>query len=102
MKDDHEPEVTPDELARLLEDQGGCCAICFADDRDDWHLDHDDSGAFRGVLCCDCFHALWGFMADIVYMTDAIRYVAIHDAVKARAAKPDETPPPKSTDPRGN
>lgn len=53
---------------RILEAQGGVCAICGGDDprsKHGWHLDHDhETGVVRGVLCFRCNVVLLRFGRD--------------------------------------
>ena len=52
--------VSDDEYARLLEAQGGGCAICGAKPKTRrLHVDHDHAtGKVRGLLCHRCNRAL--------------------------------------------
>lgn len=52
--------VTDQEYARLLESQGGHCAICPSTPKTRrLHTDHDHrTGAVRGLLCHRCNRAL--------------------------------------------
>jgi hypothetical protein len=52
--------VTDDEYARMLEAQGGGCAICGARPKTRrLHVDHDHAtGKVRGLLCHRCNRAL--------------------------------------------
>jgi recombination endonuclease VII len=52
--------VSDDEYARLLEAQGGGCAICGAKPKTRrLHVDHDHkTGKVRGLLCHRCNRAL--------------------------------------------
>jgi len=46
--------LTVTELDKLLEDQGGRCAICQEASKV-WHIDHNhETGKVRGVLCPGC------------------------------------------------
>jgi len=61
--------LTPDDYARMLEAQGGRCAICRADkpgqkDNSSWAVDHcHTTGKVRGLLCHSCNLAL-GLLGD--------------------------------------
>jgi len=52
--------LTPDDLAEMLSNQNGLCAICLTAEAA--HVDHDHtSGRIRGVLCFRCNAALGQF-----------------------------------------
>lgn len=87
------------ELYAVLEQQGGCCAICggvrhggrvILDDRSQgqgWHGDHDHkTNTFRGVLCRACNVGLGCFKDNIKTLNAAIRYLEVH-AAKLAALK---------------
>jgi hypothetical protein len=50
--------ITFEEKMRLLEQQGGICAICGSNEpksKYGWHVDHDhETKKVRGILCQDC------------------------------------------------
>lgn len=54
--------LTPQTFYELLEDQGGCCAVCKGHDPGNkygWHIDHcHDSNRVRAILCHYCNVAL--------------------------------------------
>jgi hypothetical protein len=60
---------------RLLEAQGGTCAICRA--RKPRHVDHcHASKRVRGLLCVNCNNGLGKFEDDVAVMERAIGYLA--------------------------
>jgi hypothetical protein len=62
------------DVERLIEKQGGACAICGRPDPD--HVDHDHvSGKVRGVLCFNCNGGLGQFRDDIDTLQSAVRYL---------------------------
>ena len=77
--------VTDDEYARLLEAQGGGCAICGAKPKTRrLHVDHDHkTGKVRGLLCHRCNRALPTWVTD-EWLRRAYHYLA-------RAEWPPET-----------
>lgn len=65
----------------MLESQGGCCAICLADQaggtHNVWHIDHDHSaGEVRGLLCHRCNVGLGYFRDNPAALSAAIEYLA--------------------------
>jgi hypothetical protein len=49
--------ITLAERSKMLEDQGGCCAICKSETpgSKNWHVDHCHvTGRVRGILCQRC------------------------------------------------
>ena len=68
--------VTDDEYARLLEAQGGGCAICGAKPKTRrLHVDHDHkTGKVRGLLCHRCNRALPSWV-DELWLVAAQRYL---------------------------
>jgi len=79
--------ITESDYARLLEAQGGRCAICGTDSpppgkAGSTHLcvDHDHgTGKIRGLLCRHCNSALGLFGDDTVILARAIGYLAPSD-----------------------
>lgn len=69
--------LVPEEYAKLLNEQGGVCAIC----RRTQHgkrlaIDHDHlSGRVRGLLCQHCNLALGQFQDDPLRLQAAIEYL---------------------------
>ncbi len=68
--------VSDDEYARLLEAQGGGCAICGAKPKTRrLHVDHDHkTGKVRGLLCHRCNRALPTWVTDH-WLWNAQRYL---------------------------
>jgi hypothetical protein len=68
--------VTDDEYGRLLEAQGGGCALCNAKPKTRrLHVDHDHAtGAVRGLLCHRCNRALPTWVTDR-WLADASNYL---------------------------
>ena len=72
--------ITPEDYDRMLEAQGGGCAICGRPPRDDiaLHVDHDhETGFIRGLLCFPCNNALGLMKDDPERLIRAAEYVAI-------------------------
>lgn len=66
--------LTVSEVDRLLESQGGTCAICCTSPA--VHVDHDHStGKVRGILCFRCNAALGQFGDDPRVLRRAARYL---------------------------
>lgn len=73
--------LTHAEYQRLLEKQGGGCAICRSNDPHHWsrrfQVDHDHkTGAVRGLLCSGCNGGLGLFKDDLERLRAAIHYIA--------------------------
>ena len=72
--------ITWEERDALLAKQGGCCAICKADNpqskRAGWHTDHcHTTGKIRGMLCYKC-NILLGLANDnLLTLQAAIDYL---------------------------
>ena len=68
-----------EELALLLKDQGGCCAICGESESElprDLVVDHcHTTQRVRGLLCHKCNVALGGFRDDIDILASATSYL---------------------------
>jgi Recombination endonuclease VII len=70
--------LTVEEYNRILEAQGGVCAICEAPPTPgiSLHVDHDHgTGEIRGLLCVRCNNALGLFREDPDLLKRAARYV---------------------------
>ena len=69
--------MTDAEYARLLEAQGGHCALCPNTPKTrKLHVDHDHrTGAVRGLLCYRCNRALPHYL-DAEWLERATGYVA--------------------------
>ena len=77
--------ITPEEFDRLLDAQGGRCAICGATDPrgrvrgSRMHVDHDHAtGRVRGLLCFPCNSGMGHFEDDASRLGDAIAYLEKH------------------------
>lgn len=75
--------MTIEDYERMLEEQGGCCAICGTDDPgvDTWSfcVDHDHiTGKVRALLCRRCNTGLGQFRDDIQVLRAALRYLEEH------------------------
>ena len=75
--------ITLDEYDRMVEDQGGRCAICGSTDpRNGGNMlavDHDHAtGRVRGLLCGTCNTALGKFRDNPEILRSAIRYLTDH------------------------
>jgi hypothetical protein len=79
-------KVTDSEYARMLEGQGGCCALCRRlPGRRTLAVDHDHrccpsvpacGGCVRGLLCGSCNTGLSHFDEDVERLTRAAKYLA--------------------------
>jgi hypothetical protein len=70
--------LTPCEYDRILESQGGVCALCECPPTPgiSLHVDHDHgTGEIRGLLCVRCNNALGLFREDPDLLRRAARYV---------------------------
>lgn len=66
--------VTPEAFNRMLEKQGGWCAICR--EQKATHLDHSHAtGKVRGILCLQCNTALGSFRDSEKNLMMAINYL---------------------------
>lgn len=66
--------LTSADVDRMVEEQGGVCAIC--QEREAKHVDHDHlSGTVRGVLCFCCNQGLGNFRDRPDVMRAAIDYL---------------------------
>jgi hypothetical protein len=84
--------MTPEDFDKMLESQGGRCAICGSDDpgRDWWSTDHDHAtGAVRAILCNNCNGAL-GMLGDSAMTVRAAwHYLEWHEFRQDIEADPD-------------
>lgn len=72
--------ITHESYEKLLEQQGGVCAICETSNpggrSEHFHVDHNHAtGAVRGLLCSACNMALGGFRDDPFVLRKAADYV---------------------------
>lgn len=71
--------IGADDFDRLVEEQGGVCAICGRPDPE--HVDHSHTtGAVRGILCFNCNGGLGQFRDSIDALRAAAAYLGAHDA----------------------
>jgi hypothetical protein len=92
------------EVAELLAQQGGKCAICGAPDPQ--HVDHDHrNGWVRGILCFNCNGGLGQFRDNPEFLASAIKYlkgttwdrVLIHPGVFLMCSPTRGRPPSRSS-----
>ena len=70
--------MTLEDYDRLLEQQGGGCAVCGRPPREDisLHVDHDhDTGHIRGILCFRCNNGIGDFGHDLALLEAAAAYL---------------------------
>lgn len=66
--------VTEQQVAAMIEEQGGMCAIC--QDREAEHVDHDhETGEVRGILCFTCNVGLGNFRDRPDLLDRAVHYL---------------------------
>lgn len=74
--------ITIEEYDKLLNEQKGCCAICFIKQKDigrNLSIDHcHTTGKIRGLLCNNCNASIGLFKEDINILESAINYLKIH------------------------
>lgn len=78
--------LTLETYARLLDLQGGVCAICKSGPKEGDHLpvDHDHlTGAVRGLLCHPCNRAVGQFQDDLATLRAAASYLMRHDSSRS-------------------
>jgi hypothetical protein len=70
--------IGADDFDRLVEEQGGMCAICGR--RDPEHVDHSHAtGEVRGILCFNCNGGLGQFRDSVDALRSAVAYLDAHD-----------------------
>lgn len=71
--------ISVDAYDKLLDEQGGCCAICFRDEPDGkgaFHVDHCHiTNRVRGLLCSTCNRGLGMFKDNPRLLRSAIMYL---------------------------
>lgn len=71
--------ISIEDYTKLLESQGGRCAICGTTDwgcHEKAFVDHDHTtGGVRGLLCSNCNAGLGMFRDNVEYLTNAINYL---------------------------
>ena len=69
--------ITPEEYSRLLESQGGVCALCGGESLTrGLAVDHNhETGEVRGLLCGSCNTALGLLKEDVELLFKAIKYL---------------------------
>jgi hypothetical protein len=70
--------LTPEDVAAMIKQQRGKCAICRK--RPAEHVDHDHTtGKVRGVTCFPCNGGLGQFKENVEWLANAIAYLEQHD-----------------------
>jgi len=80
--------ITIEDYSRMLEEQGGGCAICGdpPPESGSLHVDHDHAtGAVRGLLCVKCNNAIGAFAEEYELIRAAADYVERDDELAALA-----------------
>ena len=72
--------ITIEDYDRMLEDQGGRCAICRTNDPGGsgsrFAVDHDHkTGKVRGLLCQNCNTGIGLLQDNVLILEQAIRYL---------------------------
>lgn len=74
--------ITEADYDAMLHDQGGCCALCGADNpgrEGRWPVDHDHrTGRIRGLLCHPCNQGIGLLRDDPHLLRQAATYVERH------------------------
>lgn len=88
--------ITQDDFDRILESQGGGCAICGAKTSNDGrslHVDHDHkTGAIRSILCYSCNSAAGKLRDDPDLAMRLALYLERHAAHPSGMIVPDRGP----------
>jgi hypothetical protein len=81
--------LTLEQFGQMVEDQNGCCAICFREpsgkglQNQRLHVDHDaETGKVRGLLCGDCNRAIGLLKHDTVAILRAAAYLEDNCAIR--------------------
>lgn len=70
--------LDPADYQRMMEDQGGICAIC-KEPMTEPHVDHDhETGCIRGLLCSTCNVGLGSFKDNLDWLEEAAEYLKEH------------------------
>jgi hypothetical protein len=75
--------ITLEQYDEMLVAQGGVCAVCKREPRDDisLHVDHDHAtGVIRGLLCFRCNNSLGDLGDDPEVMQAAALYLLRYDS----------------------
>jgi hypothetical protein len=80
-------EISMDDYNRMLEAQGGVCAICKHPETHKRNgklkamaVDHSHkTGAIRGLLCCDCNTGIGKLKDSVNVLSNAIEYLRKHN-----------------------
>lgn len=71
--------LSPDDYAKLVENQGGCCAVCDVKPDELLFVDHcHESGLVRGLLCRRCNMGLGMLGDDLSGIERAYQYMRKH------------------------
>lgn len=74
--------ITVEQYNEMLNEQGGCCAICGTNEPTgyNWHVDHNhDTGKVRALLCSQCNQAIGMMKEDVSILRRAIEYLEKHN-----------------------
>lgn len=85
--------LTREDWNRMLDEQGGVCAICSTDDwggrSDKPCVDHDHkTGQVRGLLCHACNRGLGSFADDVTLLDKASTYLQKWEPAEKAALPP--------------
>lgn len=68
--------ITKECYDSMFKDQNGKCPICKTDLQEEIHIDHCHiTGKVRGILCGKCNKGLGQFDDNVIYLTNAIKYL---------------------------
>jgi hypothetical protein len=83
--------ITEDDYNRMLDEQGGRCAICATDEpgKKSWCIDHDhETGAVRGLLCSLCNVGIGNLRDDTDILRSAVSYLERHQSQRLTGPMP--------------